>query len=52
MIRNVKKKGRVCPLPDSCLYTSFEWRESGETIKELSVNNVAFISCRIRLIMC
>jgi hypothetical protein len=33
MIKNVKKKARVQHLPDSCLHTSLEWRESSEKIK-------------------
>ena len=48
MIKNVKKKGRELHLPDSHLLTSLERREPGEKMKykELSVNTVAFISCR------
>ena len=40
MTKNVKKKGRVWHLPDSCLYTSLEQKEPSEKMKykELSAN--------------
>ena len=50
MIKNVKKKGRMQHLPDSCLQILPEWREPSENLKhiELLANTVTFISC-IRL---
>ena len=42
MIKNVKKKGRVQHLPDSCLWKSLEQKEPSEMMKykELLANTV------------